>query len=326
MTPTRPSKPRWLSDLPCDLLRPSAPPSWPCPSVLTRKQLLALIALTLMWGVNWPMMKLSLRELSPLYFRAITMTLGASWLWLFFRARGVRMLPHGTEWKTVVTLALPNMLGWHTISIFGVKELSSGRAAILGFTMPIWTVLLGALFLGQKLTLRVAWATLAVAAAIALLMAHELHNLTGRPLGVLWMELAALSWAIGTLMMRRLTITLPTEALAVWMMLLTSVCLWVLALVAEPVPSFQFSPAMWGSLVYGVFINYGFAQIIWFGLARNLPPATSAMSVMAIPLIGTLSATIVVGEVPHWQDYVAVVLVMSAIAAVLLPARQKPLD
>lgn len=294
--------------------------------MLTRKQLLALIALTLMWGVNWPMMKLSLRELSPLYFRAFTMTLGASWLWLFFRARGVRMLPHGTEWKTVVTLALPNMLGWHTISIFGVKELSSGRAAILGFTMPIWTVLLGALFLGQKLTLRVAWATLAVAAAIALLMAHELHNLTGRPLGVLWMELAALSWAIGTLMMRRLTITLPTEALAVWMMLLTSVCLWVLALVAEPVPSFQFSPAMWGSLVYGVFINYGFAQIIWFGLARNLPPATSAMSVMAIPLIGTLSATIVVGEVPHWQDYVAVVLVMSAIAAVLLPARQKPLD
>ena len=294
--------------------------------MLTRKQLLALIALTLMWGVNWPMMKLSLRELSPLYFRAITMTLRASWLWLFFRARGVRMLPHGTEWKTVVTLALPNMLGWHTISIFGVKELSSGRAAILGFTMPIWTVLLGALFLGQKLTLRVAWATLAVAAAIALLMAHELHNLTGRPLGVLWMELAALSWAIGTLMMRRLTITLPTEALAVWMMLLTSVCLWVLALVAEPVPSFQFSPTMWGSLVYGVFINYGFAQIIWFGLARNLPPATSAMSVMAIPLIGTLSATIVVGEVPHWQDYVAVVLVMSAIAAVLLPARQKPLD
>jgi drug/metabolite transporter (DMT)-like permease len=293
--------------------------------VLTRKQLLALIALTLMWGVNWPMMKLSLRELSPLYFRAITMTLGASWLWLFFKMRGVRMLPQGTEWKTVAMLALPNMLGWHTISIFGVKELSSGRAAILGFTMPIWTVLLGALFLGQKLTLRVAWATLAVAAAIALLMAHELHNLTGRPLGVLWMELAALSWAIGTLMMRRLTITLPTEALAVWMMLLTSVCLWLLALVAEPVPSFQFSPAMWGSLVYGVFINYGFAQIIWFGLARNLPPSTSAMSVMAIPLIGTLSATIVVGEVPHWQDYVAVVLVMSAIAAVLLPARQKPL-
>lgn len=290
--------------------------------MLTRKQLLALVALTLMWGINWPMMKLSLRELSPLYFRAITMTLGASWLYLFFRARGVRMLPQGTEWRTVVLLGLPNMLGWHTISIFGVKELSSGRAAILGFTMPIWTVLIGALFFGEKLTRRVAWATCAVALAIGLLMAHEVQNLSGKPLGVLWMELAALSWAIGTLMMRRMHITLPTEALAVWMMLLASVCLWALALLAEPLPSFAFSPAMWGSLVYGVLINYGFAQIIWFSLARNLPPATSAMSVMAIPLIGTLSATVIVGEWPHWQDYVAVVLVMSAIAAVLLPARK----
>ena len=290
--------------------------------MLTRKQLLALVALTLMWGVNWPMMKLSLRELSPLYFRAITMTLGAAWLFVFFRYKGLRMWPAGAEWRTVALLALPNMLGWHTISIFGLKELSSGRAAILGFTMPIWTVLLGAAFFGQALNRRVVWATVAVALAIGLLMANELQNLAGRPLGVLWMELAALSWALGTLMMRRAALTLPTEALVVWMMLLTCACVWVLAAVFEPLPSFHFSSGMWGSLVYGVVINYGFAQIIWFGLARNLPPATSAMSVMAIPLIGTLSATVIVGEWPHWQDFVAVALVMSAIAAVLMPPRK----
>lgn len=290
--------------------------------MLTRKQLIALVLLTIMWGVNWPMMKLSLRELTPLYFRAITMTLGASWLFVFFRLRGVRMMPQGAEWASVVKLAIPNMLGWHTISIFGLKELSSGRASILGFTMPIWTVLLGVAFFGQRLTVRVAWATVAVALSVGLLVAHELQNMAGRPLGVVWMLLAALSWAIGTLMMRRATLSLPTEALAVWMMLLTSVCMWAVAALFEPFPSFAFSPTMWVSLVYGVLINYGFAQIIWFGLARNLPPATSAMSVMAIPLIGTLSATFIVGEWPHWQDYVAVLLVMSAIAAVLLPPRK----
>jgi drug/metabolite transporter (DMT)-like permease len=62
------------------------------------------------------------------------------------------MLPQGQEWGTVVKLGLPNMLGWHTAAILGVKELASGRAAILGFTMPIWTVLIGTLFLGEKLT------------------------------------------------------------------------------------------------------------------------------------------------------------------------------
>jgi drug/metabolite transporter (DMT)-like permease len=269
------------------------------------------------------MMKYSLRELSPLYFRALTMTAGATWLYLFYRWRGVRMLPVGSEWGTVVKLGLPNMLGWHTAAILGVKELASGRAAILGFTMPIWTVLIGMLFLGEKLTVRIAVAVVAVACAIGLLISHEVGTLAGRPAGIAWMELAALLWAIGTILIRRTRITLPAEALTVWMMVLTCLCLWAFAFVTEPWPSWQFSTPMWGSLAYGAFINYGFSQIIWFGMARNLPPATSAMSIMAVPLVGTLGATFIVGEWPLWEDYVAMVCVMTAIAAVLLPARRR---
>ena len=289
--------------------------------MISRKQLFVLIALTLMWGVNWPMMKFSLRELSPLYFRALTMTCGALFLYSWYRARGLRMLPQGAEWRSVVTLGIPNMLGWHTVAILGVKELASGRAAILGFTMPIWTVLLGAVFLGQRLTRRTVVAVVAVAVAIALLTSSEFTALTGRPLGIVWMEIAAISWAIGTLMMRRAQLTLPVETLTIWMMILTSACLWLLAFISEPWPSWQFSGPMWASLAYGAFINYGFAQTLWAGMARHLPPATSAMSVMAIPLVGTLSATFIVGEWPHWQDYLAIVFVMAAIAAVLLPSR-----
>jgi drug/metabolite transporter (DMT)-like permease len=292
--------------------------------VITRRQLGALVALTLMWGVNWPMMKLSLRELTPLYFRALTMTGGALWLYLFYRARGIRMLAHGSEWRAVVLLGLPNMLGWHVVSILGVKELASGRAAILGFTMPIWTVLISVVLLGEKLTRRVAFAVVAVALAIGLLISDEITALAGRPVGVLWMETAALFWAIGTLMMRRMKHTLPVEALTVWMMILAAACIWVVAWVLEPPPSFRFTPAMWASLAYGVIINYGFAQIIWFGLARNLPASTSAMSVMAVPMIGTLSAPLVTGEWPRWHDFIAMAFVMAAIAAVLLPPRGRP--
>jgi drug/metabolite transporter (DMT)-like permease len=289
--------------------------------VINRRQLLALVALTLMWGINWPMMKYSLRELSPLYFRALTMSCGALFLYSWYRARGLRMLPQGTEWKTVVSIGIPNMLGWHTFSILGVKELASGRAAILGFTMPVWTVLIGVLFLGERLTRRVAFAAVAVLVAIALLTSGEFTALSGRPLGIVWMEIAAVCWAIGTLMVRRAHLTLPVETLTIWMMILTAACLWVIAFVSEPWPSWQFTAGMWASLAYGAFINYGFAQTLWSGLARHLPPATSAMSIMAIPLIGTLSATLIVGEWPHWQDYVAVAFVMAAIAAVLLPSR-----
>lgn len=291
--------------------------------MINRAQLVSLLALTLMWGVNWPMMKLSLSELTPMYFRALTMSGGALWLFMYYRARGLRMLPQGPEWRSVITLGLPNMLGWHAVSILGVKELASGRAAILGFTMPIWTVLIGVVFLGERLTRRVAFAALAVSLAIGLLISHEFSALAGRPLGIVWMEIAAVLWAIGTLMMRRAKLTLPVEALIVWMMILTSALLWIIAFVSEPAPHWQFSTPMWLSLAYGVIFNYGFAQIMWAGLARNLPPATSAMSIMAVPMVGTLSATLIVGEWPLWQDYVAMACVMAAIAAVLIPTRTR---
>jgi drug/metabolite transporter (DMT)-like permease len=290
--------------------------------VINRRQLWALLALTLMWGVNWPMMKLSLQELSPLYFRASTMLLGALWLFVYVARRGERMWPQRTEWATIAWLGLPNVLGWHTLSIFGVKELASGRAAILGFTMPIFTVLIGAAFFGERITPRVRVAVVCAGIAIGLLLWHELQSLSGRPVGIAWMLGAAFCWGLGTLMFRRAHFTLSPMVVTVWMLLLGSAVVWALALMLEtlPTPS-TFSTPMWISLLYGVFINYGVAQLIWFGMARDLPPATSAMSVMAIPLVGTLSATFIVGEVPHWQDWVAIGFVMMAIASVLLPPR-----
>jgi drug/metabolite transporter (DMT)-like permease len=289
--------------------------------VNSRRQLWALLALTLMWGVNWPMMKLSLQQLSPLYFRASTMLLGAVWLFAYVAARGERMKPVGHEWVAIARLGLPNVLGWHTLSILGVQELASGRAAILGFTMPIFTVAIGATFFGERITPRIRLAVLCVSVAIGLLVWHELQRLSGRPTGVVWMLGAAVSWALGTLLFRRAALTLSPLVVAVWMLLLGSLVLGVLAFSLEPLPQpAAFTPLMWASLAYGVVINYGFAQLIWFDIARTLPPATSAMSVMAVPLVGTLSATFIVGEVPHWQDWLAMLFVILAIASVLVPA------
>jgi drug/metabolite transporter (DMT)-like permease len=292
--------------------------------VISRRQAWALLALTLMWGVNWPMVKLSLQGLTPLYFRASTMLLGASILFFVVARQGQRMLPNRGEWRGIALLALPNVLGWHTLSIFGVQALASGRAAILGFTMPIFTVLLGALFFGERITPRVRLAVVCAAAAIGLLLWHELQRLSGRPVGIGWMLSAAFFWALGTVMFRRATLTLAPMVVMVWMLLMGSAVLWVLAISLEPVPKPSgFSTTLWISLAYGVLINYGAAQLIWFSMARSLPPATSAMSIMAIPLVGTLSATFIVGEAPHWQDWLAMLFVMMAIASVLLPSRHK---
>jgi drug/metabolite transporter (DMT)-like permease len=291
-------------------------------SVISRQQLIGLVGITLMWGINWPMMKIALREVSPMYFRGVTMGLGALWLLFYFRFQGLRLWPaNRREWRDIVLLGIPNMFLWHALSILGVMSLPSGRASILGFTMPVWTVVIGVMFMGAQFTPRIMAAVIATLAAIGLLISHEFTALQGRPMGILWMELGALSWAIGTLWMRRISFTMPVQSLTVWMMLISSPLILLVAAGTEPWPTWELSPLAWSSLAYAVLINYGFAQIIWFGMARDLPPATSAMSIMAVPVVGTLSASLLIGELPHWQDYAAMVCVVLAIAAVLLPQR-----
>ena len=291
-------------------------------SIISRQQLIGLVGITLMWGINWPMMKIALREVSPMYFRGVTMGLGAVWLLFYFRFQGLRLWPQTLrEWRDIVLLGIPNMFLWHALSIMGVMSLPSGRASILGFTMPVWTVVIGVMFMGAKFTPRIIAAVIATLAAIGLLISHEFTALQGQPMGILWMELGALSWAIGTLWMRRISFTMPVQSLTVWMMLISSPMILLVGASTETWPTWELSPLAWGSLAYAVLINYGFAQIIWFGMARDLPPATSAMSIMAVPVVGTLSASLLIGELPHWQDYAAMVCVVLAIAAVLLPKR-----
>jgi len=55
----------------------------------------------------------------------------------------------------VLRLALPNIIALHLFSILGVQALASGRAAILGFTMPIWTVAAGRTALSHATDARV---------------------------------------------------------------------------------------------------------------------------------------------------------------------------
>jgi drug/metabolite transporter (DMT)-like permease len=288
-------------------------------TTLNRRQLSGLILLTLMWGVNWPVMKLSLREVGPLHFRALTMLLGALTLAFYFHLRGLRLLPRGArEWRDVVVLGLPNILGWHVLSIIGVTQLPAGRAATLGFTMPVWAVLLGVLCYRERLTWRLLLAVAAVLAGITLLLWKELAHLAGHPSGILWMQGASFCWALGTIWIRRAHLTLPPQSLVVWMMALSVVLIALMAAVLEPAQQWRLSAGVWISLAWAVLINYGAAQVIWFDLARTLPPATSAMSVMAVPLVGTLSAPLIIGEWPNWQDLAAMLCVVAAIGAVLL--------
>ncbi len=288
---------------------------------LSRRQLILIVLLTLVWGFNWPIMKFGVTGFPPLTFRTICMWLGLPVLAgvLLWRRESFRI---GREhWRELAVLTVFNMFFWHTLAILAIQSLSSGRAAILGYTMPVFSAVIGAFWFGQRLIPR-AWLGVAAAAlGVVFLLWHETTALSGKPLGVAMMLTAAAAWAVGTQMMRRTRITAHTLAISFWMTLLTTLWMTLLSVLFERGAWVMPSPLQWAAIVYNALGVFAFAQVVWLMLARSLPPIASTLSVMMIPVLGVFSGAWWLGEVLHWQDWAAVALVMVAIATVLWPTR-----
>ncbi|RZI41585.1 DMT family transporter [Herbaspirillum sp. HC18] len=288
---------------------------------LSRKDWILLILLTLCWGFNWPIMKFGVQDFPPISFRTLNMITGLPVLWLAARVQRVSLaIPEG-KLADIIRLAIPNMLFWHVFMILGVKMLSSGRAAILGYTMPVWAVLAGLVFFGDRPT-RAAWIGIGCALAGALLLlSSEFAALAGNPLGMMFALIAAAGWGYGTVAMKRSTIAMPTISLTFWMVAVTAAAMSVISYLFERTAWHMPNTNAWLAIAYNGVIIFGFAHVVWFQLARTLPPVASSLSVMMIPVLGVFSGAWLLGETPHWQDYAAMCLILAAMSTVLLKPR-----
>ena len=288
----------------------------------TPKQLILLVLLTIVWGLNWPVMKLGVQHFPPLTFRMVSMWIGLPILAIIVMRRRLPIAIPRSYWGQLAKLTLFNMVLWHCLIIIAIPTLSSGRAAILGYTMPIFSAVFGSIFFKDKLGLR-AWAGVGAAfAGVLLLLWHEVAALGSKPVGVMLMLIAAASWAWGTQLLRRTVAPVPLLSLSLWMVGINAVVLTVLAVVFERHEWVVPDQSATAALLFNGFLALAFAQATWFYLARSLPPVASTLSVMMVPVLGVFVGAWWLGEVLHWQDWTAVCLMVVAIASVLWPSKK----
>ena len=166
---------------------------------------LALLAfITLGWGLNWPAMKIALTELPVWWFRAACVWSGGLGLIAIARLSGRSLLPPPGERRPLLVCALFNVLAWHLFTGYGISLMPAGRAAIIAFTMPLWAALIASLVLGEPLTRAKVIGLGLGLAGLAVLIGQDLVVVHRAPLGALFMLLAALAWASGTVAVKRM--------------------------------------------------------------------------------------------------------------------------
>lgn len=267
------------------------------------------------------MIKIGVSELAPLTFRALTLPLaGAGLLGIALAQRASIRVPREL-WGRFAWLSLFNISGWNALVVFGVAHLSSGRSAILGYTMPLWATLCAIAVVGERLTPRRVIGLALGMAGMLILIGDQVRALQAAPFGALMMLGAALSWGFGTALLRRWPMPLAQTTMTGWMMLLGSIPLVLLAPFLDPAPLgaelSQLPFRGWVALAYNIVPAGIIANWAWFTLARTVPVSVSSLSSLPVPVVGVFSGMIILGERPGADEWVALGLVVAALFIVM---------
>ena len=288
------------------------------------RSLVPIVVLTLVWGCNWPVLKLGVSEMPPLTFRAYTILFAALGLLAIAKVSGESIRIARATWPMVFVLAMLNITAWNGLVLFGVQQMPAGRSAILAYTMPVWATFFSLRLLHEPLSKRkIAGVGLGMA-GMAVLLGDDLTALRGRPFGALMILGAAVTWAFGTVLLRKWKPPLPPTTLTAWMMIVGWVPIAFLAPILDPawlsaIPNL--SGTAWFAILYNIVLAGTAAHWAWFTLARTLPVAVSSMSSLPVPGVGVFAGIIVLGERPGPAEWLALALVLAALVAVLWPDR-----
>lgn len=283
--------------------------------------------LALVWGLNWPILKIGVSEMAPLTFRSYTLPFAGLGLLAVAKLAGERIAIPRPLWGLIALLALFNITGWNALILFGVQQMPAGRSAILAYTMPVWATIVSLMVLHEPLGRRKALGLALGTAGMLVLLGDDLRAIERRPFAALMILGAAFVWACGTVLLRKHKPPVPQNALTGWMMIVG----WIPIAVAAPLFDPQWlaqvpglSRSAWFAILYNIFLAGTVAHWAWFTMARTLPVAVSSLASLPVPVVGVFAGMLVLGERPGWPEWTALALVVAALVAVMWPSGGKP--
>jgi drug/metabolite transporter (DMT)-like permease len=280
--------------------------------------LLRVTALTVLWGTNWVLFPLAVREVSIWTFRAVCLLGSGGLVLLVAHLRGISLFVPPRERRPLVAAALTYLVVWNMASTYAAVLLPSGQAAVLGFTMPVWATLLSWLFLRERPSRRLLAGVVLGACGVGLLAFAARSAYASAPLGFAAGLAAGLGWAGGTLILKRARLTVPSIVSTGWQLLIAAVPIAVVAALTgtrEP-----FMPSWTTLLVIGYIavIPMAMGNVAWFSIANVLPASVSGLSTVMVPVVAMFTGAFVRGEPLGPLEISAMVCCGAAMALVLL--------
>ncbi len=251
------------------------------------------IFIILSWGLAWPVNKIGLQYMSPLWYTASRLIVGT--ITMMALVAGVRKLsfPKRSDFPLIVIIGLLQISIYILLTNIGLAYLPAGRSSLLAYTTPLWVMPAATLFFHEEATpLRWIGFFLGVGGLMILLSPWELNwSDTDILFGTAMLLLASLCWAISMLCVRYMQWTKSPLELIPWQLLIGTVPILLFACVKEPSITVEWNVPLVLSLIYTGFLVTGVSY--WCGVVINkaLPTTVLSLGFLAVPVFSlTISA------------------------------------
>ncbi len=279
---------------------------------------LLLAAVVVIWGANWPILKLGLSHVPPLWFAVLRMVLGVLSFAAVLVPLGRFRLPARQDWPVVWSVSLLQMAAFSALINVALTSVPAGRSAILAYTTPLWVTPGAVLFLGEKLT-RPRMAGLFMGLAGVAVLFNPLSFDWSNPASVwgnLMLMASALVWAAAILHVRGHRWAGSPLDLAPWQMLAAIPPLALLAWLVEGPPHADMSPTFLWVAAYNGPLATAFAFWAAITVTRMLPAITVSLAFLCVPVAGLVLSTLVLGEGMSSANLLGLALIVGGVAVV----------
>jgi drug/metabolite transporter (DMT)-like permease len=282
------------------------------------RSLLLVPLLGLLWGFNWPAVRISLTEIAPWTLRAGGMTFAGLALVAVALARGISLKVPTAHWPRLIVAGILSIAAFNILLAFAQLMAPTSRAAILTFTMPVWATLMAWPVLGERFD-RPRLIGLGLGIAGLLCLGLPLIRAGQLSPGLALALLASLSWALGTIVTKRWPVAAPTLTIAAWQLLIGGAAagIGMLAFEGVPVPK-TLSPPVAAALTFHILGAQALAYFLWFTVIARLPAGIASLGTLMVPAVGALGSVLLLGERPAASDWLGLVLVVAASGAILV--------
>jgi drug/metabolite transporter (DMT)-like permease len=255
-----------------------------------------VVVLTLLWGTNWVLFPLAVREVSVWTFRAICVMGSGLLLLLVARLQGVSLQVPRRQRGHLALAAVTYLVIWNIGSTYASVLIPSGQAAVLGFTMPVWATLLSWLVMGERPSRRLILSVMLSSCGVALLGFAARHTYASAPIGFILGLSAGLGWACGTLILKRAGIVIPPIVSTGWQLVIAAVPLSIAALALGTREPFIPSWTTFAVIGYITLVPMALGNVVWFSIVDMVPASVSGLSTVMVPIVAMATGAFFRGE------------------------------